>query len=472
MAVQSIRNEIPSARWLDAKSFASDDFTWKPGRILLGKAGKDRRLIGFDDNRHVVTIAGSRAGKSSTSLIPNLLTWPGSTLVIDPKGELATHTAMIRAHHHKQDVCILDPFGEVKGDAAAFRVGFNPLDELAVLHEDDHIDDAALLAEALVVANSDKGHDHWTLSAQILIQGLILWQLAQRSGRTMIDLRNDLSRKQRPDIGDDEADTLLGLFTAMGKSDAYDGVLANVGLSFEAKPEDELGSIISTALSQIAFLSSTRLRDTLNQSQVSLRALKERRTTIYLVLPASRMATQYKFLRMVIILAMAAMERTQNQTDLPVLFMLEEFPTLGYMRPLEAAAGLMAGYDVKLWTVMQDLSQIKALYPNSWETFMGNAGVIEAFGNADLTTSEYLSKRIGNTLAIRVERNDRSLQGVAAGEKATREQQQMVPLLAPFEVTQGFSRDSNRKLVLIPEKPPFPVERLHWKELMRNADSG
>lgn len=470
MAKPTIRADMPSAHWLDPETFRSDRFTWRRGRILLGKAGQGPRYIGVDDNRHIVTIAGSRAGKSSTSLLPNLLTWEGSALVIDPKGELAMGSAIHRATVLKHDVCILDPFGEVTGEAARYRFGFNPLAELAAAPAEDHIDDAGLLADALVVANKDSGHDHWTISARNLIQGMILWQLAQEDDRTLIDLRNDIARKQRSDDGGDASETLLALFAAMGRSDAYEGVVANIGTSFEAKPIDELGSIISTAVEQVSFLNSSRLKDTLGKSQIGLRWLKERRTTIYLVLPASHMASHYKFLRMVINQAMAAMERTPDQTGLPVLFMLEEFPTLGYMRSLEAAAGHMAGYGVKLWTVMQDLSQIKALYPQSWETFMGNAGIIEAFGNADLTTADYLSQKMGQALSIRVERNDRSLAGVASGEKATREQQHMVPLLAPFEVTRGFSRASNRKLVLIPEFAPFAVERVHWKELYRHEN--
>jgi type IV secretion system protein VirD4 len=82
---------------------------WKPGMVMLGKW--ERRVLGRDDDRHVVTVAGSRAGKSSTVLIPNLMRYPGSVLVLDPKGELARATAAAR-RRMGQRVYVLDPFGE------------------------------------------------------------------------------------------------------------------------------------------------------------------------------------------------------------------------------------------------------------------------------------------------------------------------------------------------------------------------
>ena len=61
------------------------------------------------------------------------------------------------------------------------------------------------------------------------------------------------------------------------------------------------------------------------------------------------------------------------------------------MRQIEDAAGQIASYGVKLWPILQDLGQLKALYKERWETFMGNAGVLQFFGNNDLTTLEWIS---------------------------------------------------------------------------------
>lgn len=171
--VQYVRPETPSASWMHPDDLKTETYTMQDGRIFLGRT-KDGRNIGVDDNRHLVTIAGSRAGKSATSLMSNLLTWNGSTIVIDPKGELATNTAKHRMQMG-QDVTILDPFREVKSpDLQSLRNTYNPLDALRGIDPDDVVDEASSLADSIIT--SDGGNiDHWTLSAKNLIRGFILY---------------------------------------------------------------------------------------------------------------------------------------------------------------------------------------------------------------------------------------------------------------------------------------------------------
>lgn len=464
-----IREDRPSASWMHPSALDDDRFSMRRGKILLGKTKSSDRVIGLDDNRHLVTIAGSRAGKSATSLIPNLLMWDGSAIVIDPKGELATHTASIRARMG-QEVYILDPFGEVKTEILRpLRRSYNPLDGLRSVDPDDAVDEAATLADALIATDGNKT-DHWTLSAKNLIRGLILYALHEKGDKaTLNDVRRILTLPYENE-DDDGPDAMENHFQYMVDApDAFDGVMAGVGGTMIGKPENERGSIISTAIEQTAFLDSKRMKDHLGRSDLaSMRILKEKPATIYLVLPASRMATHFRWLRAVLTQAMTALEQAKNATGRPVLFVLEEFPTLGYMRLIESAAGLMAGYDVKLWTIMQDLSQIKNHYPRSWETFLGNAGIVEAFGNTDSTTLEYLSKRLGMTLAVQAQPQTLSLQAQMQGEARERESIVSVPLMPPHEIALAFSRDNQNKLVMLAGEKPFSLQRVFWKDMLKN----
>lgn len=456
------RNTSPTAKWHDPSETEGDKLIWKRGKILLGRVSQEvtNPLIGVADDRHIVTIAGSRAGKSRTSLIPNLMLWAGSFITIDPKGELAEKTAMARkrAGH---DVYIIDPFEEVKGEAAQLRANFNPLAEMQSADTTDHVDEAAIMADALILADNGK-NDHWIQSARNLTQGLLLWLMQMEGQKSLIDLRNLLSSSLKPS----EHEISLGLvLSMMAENDAYEGVVANTGASFSGKPDNEAASIQSSAIEQMAFLRSSRLAQWISASDFQLKDLKERPTSIYLVLPASRLATHYRWLRLLIMQALNALERHDNRTGHPVLFVLEEFPILGYVRQLEAAAGLMAGYGVKIWTVMQDLQQIKTHYPNSWETFLGNAGIIEAFGNVDTTTTKYLSDRLGQTLTVQNQKENLSLDARSRGAPGERETTVNVPLLAPFEITQTFHRETGKKLVLIPEYRPMIIERTALEDL-------
>jgi type IV secretion system protein VirD4 len=453
---------------MDERDLEAEDFAMRKGRIFLGKTNATGRMIGIDDNRHIVTIAGSRAGKSTTSLIPNLLTWDGSAIVIDPKGELARDTAGHRAKLG-QEVCILDPFGEVKIQALQrLRKAYDPLEGIRKANPDSKIDEAAILADALIATDGNKT-DHWTLSAKNLIRGFILYALYRKGAAAKLnDVRHYLSLPYE-DENDDTSETMQEHFQYMREyHDAFDGVLAGVGGSMIGKPPNERGSIISTANEHMAFLDSKMMQDHLASADMpSLDMLKQRPTTIYLVLKASQMATHFRWLRAVLSQAMTALENAKNATGRPVLFILEEFPTLGYMRLIESAAGLMAGYDVKLWTVIQDLTQMQAHYPRSWETFIGNAGIVETFGNTDSTTLEYLSKRLGMTLARQPQPQNLSLEARKQGEALERDSIVSVPLMAPHEIAQAFDRDNQNKLVMRAGKAPFHLQRVFWKDMPR-----
>lgn len=459
-----MRNDPPSAGWMPPTELQSPEFTMQNGKILIGRTN-DGREIGIDDNRHIGTFAGSRAGKTATSLITNLFRWSGSTIVIDPKGEIASATAKPRSEMG-QDVYILDPFGEVKDETARqFRTTYNPLDELRETHTDDVIDDAAMIAEAFITNNGDR-QDHWTMSAKNLVRGLSLFDHVRDADKaTLTNVRKMLTLPFETDNDDDES--LSDHLTDMTDIDDYDGVISSAAWTMASKPENERGSIISSATEETSFLDSPPMRAHLKSGGLStLRVLKRKPTTIYLVLPASRMATHFRWLRLVLMQAMAAMEREENKTGKPILFVLEEMFALGHMAILEKAAGLMAGYDVKLWFVFQDLSQIKTLYPSSWETFIGNAGILEAFGNTDMTTLEYLSKRLGNSMAVQRQPEMSSPEHKQRGDPTFRDTVVNAPLMAAHEISLAFSREKQNKLVMLAGRKPFAVGRIYWKEMI------
>jgi type IV secretion system protein VirD4 len=422
-----------------------ESWTWSAGKVLLGHW--NGRQLGRDDDRHVVTMAGSRAGKSSTVLIPNLLRYPGSVIVLDPKGELARATAK-RRKEMGQSVFVLDPFGE-----SGFRsASHNPFDELKTAKPEHVAADAFQLADALIIGNDRD--PHWTDAAKNLIRGIALHLLATDvSKATIAGLRESLNADEKG---------LDALFTAMADSEAFDGITGNIGSSFLAKltgGPKELQGILSTAQEQTTPLEDVQ-RITAH-SDFRLADLKAGKMSLYLVLPGMRMGTHFRWLRLVVQQALAAMEQTPTTRGaLPVWFVLEEFATLGYMRSLETAAGFMAGFGVKLWTVLQDLAQLKTNYPKSWETFLGNAGVIQAFGNVDLETTDYLSKRLGQTLVVETQDVRVSSSGMSQGDSGRREHIRQGQLLAPNEITRYFSRETNRQLILVPGRPPIYMSRL------------
>lgn len=441
--VQNVLEAPPAQAWVHPDRLGSN-WDWKPGRVLLGHW--KGRLLGREDNRHMVTIAGSRAGKTRSVLIPNLLRYPGSAVVLDPKGELAKATAAARKRMG-QRVFVCDPF-DVSGIPSA---SYNPFSEI---EGSDPRYVGANMAQAMdaIVINNAKD-PHWTDSGKNLLRGAGLHILTTtKKAPTLRQLRRLINGTP---------EELEKLFEAMRKSPIE--AVANTGSSFLGKLDmgpRELQSILSTVQEQTA--SFDDVADISERSDFKLTDLRSGTMTVYLVLPGLRMATHFRWLRLMIQQALVAMERAPVPFGkLPVWFVLEEFPTLGHMRSIETTAGLLAGYGVMLWSVLQDLTQLQTHYQKSWETFLGNAGTLQAFGNADTTTTDYLSKRLGMTQVI--ERQEVRVSGAAMahGDLGRRENLRSVRLLEANEVTEWFARETGRQLVITGGGRPIYLERLN-----------
>jgi len=432
-----------SQTWQDP-TLLSTDWNWTSGGVLLGSWGN--RYLGRNDDRHVVTLAGSRAGKSSSVLIPNLRRYPGSVVVLDPKGEL-TRACADHRRALGQRVYVLDPFRELSDASHAY----NPFSELGIGQAGHVAADAAQAVDALIINN--QRDPHWTDAAKNVSRGEILLNLSQRQMPTVRGLRRFLCSTP-PEFE--------RRFTDMIGSNAFNGAVANIGTTFLGKlagTPREFQSILSTAQEQTAPFDD--LVHVTDDSDFRLADLNAGDMSVFIILPGMRMGTHFRWLRLMVQQALAVLERAPvPRGGLPVWFVLEEFPTLGHMRSIETAAGLMAGFGVKLWSVLQDLTQLQTHYPKSWETFLGNAGVIQSFGNFDVTTTEHLSKMLGQTQVLEVQSVRVSGSQMGHGDSGRREHIRHVRLLDPYEITQHFARETHRQLIIVPGSRPVYMERL------------
>jgi len=139
------------------------------------------------------------------------------------------------------------------------------------------------------------------------------------------------------------------------------------------------------------------MRGDLKKSGVQFSKLKEKPTTVYVILPAERMRTHSVWLRLVIVSALRALYRPGG---LRTLLLIDERPALGHLGPLEDAFSLVRGYKEQIAGICQDLAQLKALYKERWESFLANAGVVAGFTPNDLTTADWMSRRAGQTTLV------------------------------------------------------------------------
>ncbi len=329
-------------------------------------------------------MAPTRSGKGVGTIIPNLLLLDRAVICIDPKGENARVTARARAAKGK--VWCLDPFG-VSGQPVA---RYNPLDRLDPASI-DLAEDAGTLADALVHdAPGQSGEAHWNEEAKALIAGLILHVVTTEPAdrRTLATLRELLTLPPA---------RFAALLDAMSDSPAAGGLVARAANRHLGKSDREAAGVLSSAQRHTHFIDSPRIVASTAASDFRFADLKETPATVFLILPPDRLDTYARWLRLLIAQAVTDMARSPARPARPVLFLLDEFAALGRLEPVERAMGLMAGYGLQLWPILQDMHQLRATYGERAGTFMSNAGVVQAFGVNDHATADMLSKTIGDT---------------------------------------------------------------------------
>lgn len=368
------------------------DEEWKPTPNLQHRYTSDRQLVSVGPN-------GS--GKTRRLLIPNLVwltNW--SILVIDPKGTLAALTGPYRESKHKGSVIVIDPFGVLEKDYPALvrrhpflkSAGFNPV---AVLDpdSDDFPDDAKALAEALIRVE-DRDHPHWERSAQDLVAGLVMCDRIENGKKSSLVAVRDWVGAEAEALAAEVKNHLLPL--ARGP---YDAIVPKLSRFTKISGENrELFSILSTAQTQTGWLDSLPIQRDLSKGAPDFGEMKQRPMTIYLILPPRYLATHSTWLRLMVTAVLRPLIRSVRPARVPVLLMLDEFAQLGHLPMIENNLALMREYGLKLWVLFQDLAQAEDIYKKRWESFIGNAGVVQAFAPQDKTTRNYLSELSGQRL--------------------------------------------------------------------------
>lgn len=392
-----------TARW-DKHAWIPLEREDEPFRLIFGHplhhdetADPNRgEYVSFAPFRHFLSVAPTRTGKGTSLIIPNLLNYAGPCIVIDPKGENAWITAKYRREELGQRVVILDPWNEVNrryGDLVGEQEKIFRYNPLSILDPKSahYADDLAYIADALII---NQGKDpHWDDSARELVAGLIAFCVETYGDKATLPMVRLLLSKP--------ADEVAGL-AAEAQKLGFESVAARK-LGRFARDNKETASIISTALTQTAFLDSMTLGENLSASDFSFDELTANYgTTIYLVLPVDKLQTYGRWLRLLVSIGIRTIARNTKKLRLPILFFLDEFGTIGRLSAVAQAYGLMAGLQMCIWAFVQDFVQLRRDYPDDWETFIGNSQAVSACGLMDQMTCRYISDMLGRRTLERI----------------------------------------------------------------------
>jgi type IV secretion system protein VirD4 len=258
-------------------------------------------------------------------------------------------------------------------------------------------------------------------------------------------------------------DRFYDLLQAMQGNDAAHGLIARAANRHLAKSEREAAGVLSSAQRHTHFLDSPRMTAVMARSAFSFADLKRESATVFLVLPPERLEAYARWLRLMIAQALTTIARSPERPPRPILFLLDEFAALGRLEPVERAFGLMAGYGVQLWPILQDLHQLRAAYGAKAGTFLANAGLVQVFNDTD--TADWVSRALGEGTAV-YETRSRSqthpgLFSQAEGSRSTSETEHLArrPLLMPDEVRR---MDPDLAILLKAGAPPILAQKLRY----------
>ncbi|MFZ2619749.1 MAG: type IV secretory system conjugative DNA transfer family protein [Alphaproteobacteria bacterium] len=346
----------------------------RPDGFILGRY--EGQFLRFKKMGHLITFAPTRSGKGVGHVIPNLLDHPGSVVVNDIKGE--NYAISHRYRSQFTDVYTFAPFAETSNS-------LNPLDFVRVSTEYE-MDDVQLIVGMMIEMN-DKSDPFWDRAAQEMITGLIFHVLHNSPP----ELRN-LS-EVRYLLMMDEKD-FTNVLDSMAKSKHE--LVQRYGNAIKKHTEKVMSSVLAVAKAQTLIWDSPRLKSVTMSSDFNPMWLKERPCSLYIVIPPEYLDTYKPIMRLMTGIVIASLARTPKRPQHPVLYLIDEFPALGYMPNIESAIGWLAGYGVSLWLFIQDLSQIKANY-QKWDSLVANCSVRAAFGTNDVETAKVLSDMMGTT---------------------------------------------------------------------------
>jgi type IV secretion system protein VirD4 len=437
-----------SARWAENREIRRAGL-FRPDGVLLGRWRGE--YLRHDGPEHVLCFAPTRSGKGVGLVVPTLLTWPGSAIVHDIKGENWGLTAGWRSRFGR--VLLFDP---TNAESAAY----NPL--LEVRRGEWEVRDVQNIADVLVDPEGAlERRNHWEKTSHSLLVGTILHVLYAEPNKTLAGVANFLSDPMRP------TETTLRVMMAtphLGPRGVHP-VVASAARELLNKSENERSGVLSTAMSFLGLYRDPVVAAVTRQGDWRIRDLieGEHPTTLYLVVPPSDISRTKPLIRLVLNqIGRRLTEKLEpSHWRHRLLLMLDEFPALGRLDFFESALAFMAGYGIKSFLIAQSLNQIEKAYGQN-NSILDNCHVRVSFATNDERTAKRVSDALGTATELRAMRNYAGHRlSPWLGHLMISRQETSRALLTTGEVMQLPSDD---ELVLVSGCPPIRAKKARYYE--------
>jgi type IV secretion system protein VirD4 len=400
-----------------------------------------------------MAFAPTRSGKGVGLVVPTLLSWTGSAVIHDIKGENWRLTSRWRStfsHCH-----LFDPTNPES-------TRFNPL--LEVRRGENEVRDVQNIVDILVdPEGSLERRNHWEKTGHALLVGVILHVLYAEEEKTLANVARFLSDPSRTI---DRTLRIMMTTNHIGTKEhpAAHPVVAEAAREVLNKAENERSGVLSTAMSLLGLYRDPVVARVTAMSDFRIADLVDpkRPTSLYLVVPPSDIGRTKPLVRLILNQIGRRLTETlptSSQKRPQVLMMLDEFPALGRLDFFESALAFMAGYGIRAYLIAQSLNQIEKAYgPNN--AVLDNCHVRIAFAANDERTAKRISDALGTATEQRAQKNyaGHRLSPWLSHMMVSR-QETSRPLLTPGEVMQ---LPSDEEIVMISGQPPIRAKKLRY----------
>lgn len=474
-----------SARWADRADIEQAGLFSDKGVVVGAWRDKNGRqkYLRHNGPEHVLCFAPTRSGKGVGLVLPTLLSWEHSAVITDLKGELWALTAGWRKEHANNKVLRFEP------GVSSGCIGFNPLEEIRIGTEHE-VGDVQNLATLLVDPDGKGLNNHWQKTAQSLFVGCIIHLLYKT--------RNDNQIASLSMLDAMLADTTrpIGLLWKEMKTYSHINgknhpVAAATGQDMLDRPDEEAGSVLSTAKSYLTLFRDPVVAANISRSEFRIRDLMHHETPVSLYIitepkDKSRMQPIVRIMvNMIVRLLAEKMEFDKGSAVKKykhrLLMMLDEFPSLGKLEIMQESLAFVAGYGIKCYLVVQDMQQLYEAY-GQYESIVSNCHIQNAFPPNNVKTAEHLSKLTGQTTIVKEAITVSGKRGAGFMSQASRTMQEVQrPLLTvdesirmpgPVKDAEGQIKSSGDMVIYASGFPAiYGVQPLFFQDLAFQARS-
>lgn len=421
------------------------------------------RYLRFTGQQFVLMAAPARSGKGVGIVIPNLLSFPDSVVVLDIKQENYAVTAGFR-RAHGQDVYLFNPFAE---DGRTHR--YNPLS--AISDGLFRVGDILAIGYALYPPG---GHDDfWKDQARNLFLGIVLllceWRDARRAGKraSVPDYPVTMGEVLRQSSGNGMPVKTYLQRALVQHRDLLSGSCVDALNRFLSNDDKVLASVLATFNAPLTIWANPVVDAATSANDFDLRHVRRRRMSVYIGITPDHLSEAALLVNLVFSQLVNLNTKQLPEADpalkFQCLLLLDEMTSIGKIQIIARAVAYMAGYNLRLLSIVQSIAQLESVYgrPDA-RTFITNHAMQILYAPREQKDANDYSEMLGTLTdqSRSVSRSNVIFGGRGGSSESVSEQRR--PLLLPQELKE-LGRE--KEIIVLENTRPILADKIcYWRD--------